>query len=212
LTHPTWYVAQFSSGQSPATDPATGQKTSWPIEYATAQALDRSSNMRAFCPVAHRRWVNRGVKHERLMPVLAGYVFVEMEPGDPYRWHEVAGHRGFYGFIGGASPQPCRASSVEDLIIRSTEAWVLEPEPDARRTNHVERGSEVRVLIGHLENCLGTVEWTRDRADGPVAQVRINKFFGMDIRTEMPLEWLVKVGRQEKKAKSLLDLPVIRAA
>lgn len=207
-----WHVAQFFGGQTRVRDPETGKPITWPVEYAAARAVD-ASGCRAFCPVAYRRWVSRGVKHEQLVTVLSGYVFVEMESGDPYRWHEVARQRGFYRFIGGTEPQPMRRKAVEDLIVRSTDEWIMEAKPEAGQIVQFDRGTLVRITFGHLDNCIGVVEWARDRVDGPVAQVRVNKFFGIDIRAEVPVEWLERVGKQEaKRARTLLDLPVIRVA
>src|SRR5947207_14828544 len=130
LSSLSWHVAQFHGGQTRVRDPGSGEPVAWPVEYAAARAVD-ASGCRAFCPVAYRRWVTRGVKHEQLVPVLSGYVFVEMESGDPHRWHEVAGQRGFYRFIGGAEPQPMRREAVEDLIVRSTDEGVMEAKHDA---------------------------------------------------------------------------------
>jgi transcription antitermination factor NusG len=205
----SWHVAQFFYGHEHAAARAVG---GWLFNQVTQSwELTSPDVPRAFCPVMYRRWVTRGAKHEQLVPVLSGYVFLEMELGDPHRWHEVAAQRGFHGFIGGEVPQPCRSSVIEALMARSTDEWVLE-ELQAAPTAKLDRGTIVRIATGHLENCLGVVEWTRDRRDGPVAQVKINKFFGIDIRAEVPLECLERVGKQEAaKVKSLLDLPVLRA-
>ena len=91
----SWHVGRFISG----------------TEMAAARRANGTA--RAFCPVYRRRSVVRGSIRSLLAPVLPGNVFVEMELGfHAYRYHELAGFRGFLGFIGGGFA-PQRVNDVE---------------------------------------------------------------------------------------------------
>jgi transcription antitermination factor NusG len=196
-----WFAARFLSG----------------YELAAAHKADHGEpGARGFCPIEYRRWFHRGKYHERIYPVLAGYAFIEMAKGDIVRWHEVAALKGFYGFIGGAVPVPARAgvgAGVEALIARSTDDWVLQAAVLRQERIWLRRGDQVRVAEGVLENCTGQVEWVRPRDGGAVAQVTVRGFFDIEMRVEIPLDYLELLDKTQHKQKdSLLDLPVVRPA
>ncbi len=197
MSNHAWYAARFLLG----------------TEHAAALRVDHQApGARGFCPLEHRRWVYRGNHQERRVPVLAGYVFVEMRQPDPARWHEVADNKGFYGFIGGQEPAPDRSGIVEALFARSTEEWILEQKIDQPQLSRFHRGDKVRVAGGVLENCSGRIEWVRHRVEGALAMVAISNFFGEEIRAEMPVEYLELLQKEKLGAsKTLLDLPIIRS-
>ena len=86
------------------------------------------------------------------------------------------------------------------------------PEPNNGFNNACFVGRSVPTVLGSLSSG-NDVDAYKFQVSDPVAQVRVNKFFGVDIRAEVPVEWLERVGKQEaKRAKTLLDLPVIRVA
>lgn len=193
--HHAWFVARFLSG----------------YEEPAARALDRGEpGARSFCPLETRRWQHRGRQLERCVPVLSGYVFVEMTRNDVYRWHGAAEQPGFLGFIGGELPQPALDGRVEDLLSRVTETWLLELDTLKVVASDFDRGDRVRVTEGFLENLIGHVEWTRRHPDyGPVAQVLLRGLFAGEVRAELSVQCLELDGHVARP-RSLLDLPIVR--
>lgn len=188
-------------------------------ELAAAHKVNREDS-RSFCLLTPRRWVARGQKHERLVPILSGYVFVEMDPTDSRRWHEVAACKGFGSFIGGAVPMPANQKQVDMILARcevrvDQDTGCLDMVVDLGHgelsSSYLGRGAIVKIVDGYLDNCLGVVEWTRRRPDGLVAQVTTRGFFGIDMRVEVPVECLERVGDKRSARRSLVDLPVQRA-
>lgn len=190
-----WFVARFYHG----------------FEEKAARAVDGEA-ARGFCPIEVRSWVARGKRHELEVPVLPGYVFVEMQRGDPYRWHEVARRPGFLGFIGGAWPEPALDGRIDDLVARSTEDWRLELSALSENSAILRRGDLVKVITGPLKDLDGHVEWTRqDSTYGPVVQVKLRGLFAVnEIRAELMVRTLERLTARPLKVKSFLDLPVLR--
>jgi len=165
-----WFAARFRSGD----------------EVAAARHLDQTPDglgrpARAFCPVERRSWVHQGRRREQLVPVIAGYAFVEMGRADAHRWHDVAGRRGFLGFVTdrfGPAPivrgvtrdvdgRPVATTLVEDLLARSTEDWVVEWGVDAKPAPKLRRGDVVKMRdVGTLENAVLDIDINIKRIRG----------------------------------------------
>ena len=130
----SWFAARFMSG------------------YELSAAIAINHEQRSFCPVERRRWINKGTRHEKLYPILTGYVFIEMHIGDAYRWYEAKDQRGFLGFIGSMlAPAPIRAGIVEDLMARADpQTWEMEFEELDQRSSRpsFDRGDCVRIRDG----------------------------------------------------------------
>ncbi len=200
-----WYAARFRSGE----------------EASAARELCNGTvgALAGFCPLVRVRWVNRGVRHERLMPVMAGYAFVEMPMlshavGSPYahRWREVAVRRGFLGFVGGDVPQQADRREVNGLVARACpETWEMIFELGAEsEAEHYERGTPVRVAMpGQTLN--GIVEWMRAGAE--TAKVRMRGLFSSEVYADVPVACLERVRVESKRArKTFYDLPVVAEA
>jgi hypothetical protein len=65
---------------------------------------------RAFCPVEHRRWVHRGAKLVRQLPVLSGYAHLTDTAAFPFASHSRQRKRRLRSMISvvGGSRNPCR--------------------------------------------------------------------------------------------------------
>ena len=200
-----WYAARFRSGE----------------EAAAARALCNGTvgALVGFCPLVRLRWTHRGSRQERLMPVMAGYVFVEMPPPTgsltspyAYRWQEVATQHGFLGFVGGDRPQPARRAEVEDLVVRACpETWEMAFEsPITPQGAYFERGEAVRIAVSG-NTLSGIVEWMRRGA--ATAKVRVRGLFGIEVHSEVPVACLERVALESKRArKTFYDLAIVNSA
>jgi transcription termination factor NusG len=159
---PAWFAARFVSG----------------TEVAAARRLDGGAQEhlgelppRAFCPVERRAWHYQGRRHEALVPVIGGYIFVQMLRYDSYRWHATAGQRGFLGFVGDPlAPSPIVAGTlVEDLIARADADWVIEWAATETGRPPLRRGDVVRL---------------RDDID---TQIDIDSYIPVDIVPSRPI-------------------------
>lgn len=189
-----WFVATFARGH----------------EEHAARSIDGPDG-RGFCPLEVRNWVSRGVRRSSRLPVIPGYVFVEMERGDPHRWHDVAGCEGFFGFIGGGDPEPVLDGRVDDMLVRVGDDWVMDLGIVQQESCSLRRGDRVRVVDGVLSNLEGHVEWIRcDARYGWIASCSLRGLFAGDVRAELPVNLLERVTKRQETRRTLLDLPVLR--
>ena len=120
-----------------------------------------------------------GLALPKIRPLFPGYVFIEMQQGDPW-----AAINSTYGVIrllvdrgsrSGADPQ-----RVPDEFIVSM-GRCLRPNPDGR--GMLAEGTRIRVLRGMLEDREAVVKWSRDERLGLLfmlfqRQVEIELFLG----------------------------------
>lgn len=168
-------------------------RTRWAYEDVVAKQINGLGNQfRSFCPLHRTDWVNRGRRHERLVPLWTTYVMADWYPrDDPTAWHDVMGIRGVTGILGGEHPFPVPETAIVEWLTLADENGVVPGLDDliARLKRGYDRGDRVRIEGGSFDGRTGICEWF----DASGTQVKINGLLGRDAGVYIPVMSGVRV-------------------